>query len=1048
MIVSTKINIPHIRTPIVPRAGLTLMLDEGMDAKLTLVSAPVGYGKTTLLSEWARQSAHLTAWVSLDKQDSEWATFWSYCIHAVRERIPEFGQSVLPLLESGPTASSVSSEPAISAMLNELNELNQSHQELAIVLDDYHHISDPAIRHSLIHLLEYLPPHVHLFIASRAALPIPTSRLLARGEMKQVTLPDMRFRPAEGFAFFRTAANLPLTKEQAFQLCFQTEGWISGLQLAAITLKRSSDIEASLRQFNGHQHHISTYLLEEVFQHIDKGLHDFMLKTSILERMNHSLCQAVTGETGSQARLEQIERLNLFLVPLDESKHWYRYHHLLAEFLQKQFADTASEEWMLAHLSAARWLERHGLEEQAAEHYLVGRQYDDAVRVIESQLPLLILKKSATLARWVLHVPVEHFAKRPLVEMFYWSHMVGTGRWQGVPEKVQQVRRRYELLKDETEETEWRETVGSIYIMCAVTSYIKRDLSAVETYFKLADQHLTEDSLFVRLGHNPYLGQDEFEDHLSYINDLPSAEDYLNRMLEYWKGRTNHPFADCMYASYSMLLYEWDRLEEAAEWIGLAVRADGTSSALVARNLLHLYIAASRIQQALGNPGQAAELLERLKQLIDSPDYDRFMRKIEAEQAWLLVRQGDLAHGARWLETCGMSHDDESTLNNVPEQLALVRVLAACGLGAEAMSLSERMYLLLHRENRLRDRIKIRVAQSMTLHRDGQTEQAFVRLEQALRLAQPEGYIRSFTDEGRSMAELLSSYMQVQSTTEFAARSDEIIEYAGGLLQSLHASLSPDEGSEAGSMEDDDVQVLAKVCCFGRFRVLAADGGETELKWRTSKARELMAYLVYHRGEPVDRHRMLDDIWGDADIERAGAQLNINMHYLRKNLRSLGLEDNIQYANGHYRIHMERIACDYDEFRRLLAAGIPDGYEDRRDYEVIVSGIYRTGYMNGSDYPWAEHRRGGLEQEYVRLLLDIQDRDIEENQYAAAVFLLKKALVCDPFNEGVHAKLIKAYVLSDDRGSAMKQYEQLRSMLREEFGTEPAEAVTRLLNFC
>ncbi|MDG0795159.1 hypothetical protein OMP38_33290 [Cohnella ginsengisoli] len=263
---------PHVRNALVPRPRLTHKLDEGLRAKLTLISAPAGYGKTTALSEWARQCGILVAWLSLDIQDDEWFSFWSSVTAAIQKRVPGYARKIWPLLEKGPSASSVSSEPAISAMLNELNLLPEA---LAIVLDDYHAIEHPAIQKSLGYMLEHLPPHIHLYIASRNDLAFPTARLMTKGEMQRISVRDMRFRPEEGLVFFRNTAGLSLSREQVAELYDQTEGWVSGLQLAALTLKSSDNIAESIRQFNGHQHHISDYLLEEVFSRLSEEMRAF-----------------------------------------------------------------------------------------------------------------------------------------------------------------------------------------------------------------------------------------------------------------------------------------------------------------------------------------------------------------------------------------------------------------------------------------------------------------------------------------------------------------------------------------------------------------------------------------------------------------------------------------------------------------------------------------------------------------------------------------------------------------------------------------------------
>ncbi|MFC4304124.1 LuxR C-terminal-related transcriptional regulator [Cohnella boryungensis] len=781
MIVKTKLYIPHKRHDSVPRPRLMRKLDEGLEAKLTLISASAGYGKTTVLSEWARQSGIAVAWVSLDKQDDEWISFWTYVTSSIRGQAPGFAQTVMPLLAKGPSSSFASSEPAVAAMLNELNRLPG---ELAIVLDDYHCIELPEIQRSLSFFVDHLPPHIHLYIASRIELPIPTARLLAKGEMRRIMIQDLRFLPDEGDVFFREIAGLSLSREQLAELYHQTEGWISGLQLAAISLKRSDNITESIRQFSGHQTHISDYLMEEVYLLLPESTRAFMLQTSILSRMNHSLCDAVTGQSNAQEQLERLEKWNLFITPLDDQRNWYRYHHLMSDFLRRMFIRTDPGLWAQTHVHAARWLESHGFEEEAAEHYLEGRQHEDVVRVIENNLQAFLQKKFAVLSRWILQLPESVISRRPMVEMFYLLLLIGIRQWDKASEKIERAKLRYEALQGTMDDAEWKNVMGNLYYLCATSSYFKKDLTKVSDYFELVDQYAPEGSFLQTIGNNRYNGYDEFEDHLTFINDYHGASVLLLKWIARWGDKKTHPFAGRIQASYSKLLYEWNRLEEAERCIGQVLRPQDAPPNT--RSMLQIYVSASRIQQALDHPARAAELLERLKVQIESPDYAVFLRKIEAEQACLAVRQGSLPAAEEWLERCGMTPTDEIPLNEAAEYAALARVLAACGRTDEALSLSERLQQLFWKEDRLRERIRMLILQSVTHYRSGQPNKAIDLLETALGLAWPQRFVRSFVDEGQVMAELLTAYQRAQQGRQPRNASSVLLNYANHLLQALN----------------------------------------------------------------------------------------------------------------------------------------------------------------------------------------------------------------------------------------------------------------------
>ncbi|MGF7047669.1 LuxR family maltose regulon positive regulatory protein [Paenibacillus sp. DS2015] len=800
MIVGTKLYIPHVRNSLVPRPRLIRKLNEGMETKLTLVSAQAGYGKTTALSEWVKQCTALVAWVSLEKQDNDLIRFWSYITASIQERVPGYGQTIFPLLEKGP---SVYWEPVITAVLNELHGLTN---ELVIILDDFHTIELSAIHDSCIYLIDHLPSHIHLYIVSRTDVVIPTARLLAKGELHRISMLDLQFQLDEGLVFFRDTTDLMLTNEQVTELFYQTEGWVSGLQLAAISLKRSDNITESIHQFSGQHHYISDYLLEEVLHHQPESLRAFLLETSILSRLNRSLCQAVTGQTNAQEQLEMLEQLNLFIIPLDDHRNWYRYHHLFSEFLERILSATDPEKWVQSHIRAAHWLEEQGFDEEAVEHFLEAKQYADVVRLIEKNLQTLMQSKSEALNRWVSVLPENSFAEKPMIEMFYISILLGVGEWEVAFRRVKLAELWFHALQEKLTEAEWSQVMGNIYFFCAVTSYLQKDLVGTSEYFELVERYMPAGSSFQTMGRNRYQGYDSFDDHLAVISDLHAADAFLVKWIRTWEKKKVYPFLGSLYASYSKLLYEWNRLEEAEFYVNQAMgRKDIVP---FARIVIHITFSASRIQQAKGKPSRASELLSQLKLQIDSPDYELFMLKIEAEQACLSLQQGSLEYAQDWLQRCGMVHTDEVSLSRVAEHLIFARVLAESGRLEEALYLLERLDHLLWKEDRLRDRIKVLILQSLTMQRAGRTEAAIVQLETALQLAEPEGYIRSFIDEGPMMAEMLSAYLKVQQVSS-RLRNPLLVSltYVKQLLEALN--IMPEEDlSLKEILTDQETKIL------------------------------------------------------------------------------------------------------------------------------------------------------------------------------------------------------------------------------------------------
>ncbi|MBN2982393.1 LuxR C-terminal-related transcriptional regulator [Cohnella algarum] len=769
--IQSKIQVPHSRKSLVSRPRLMSKFDEGLGVKLTLVSAQAGYGKTTALGEWAKQSGALVAWVALDRLDNDWTPFWNCVLSSIRERVPGFGNALGFLPES---ESAASFESAISAFLNELNQLND---ELVVVLDDYHLIEFPAIHHALSYLLEYLPPRAHFYIASRTDLAFPTARLLAKGEVNRIDTNDLQFSLDEGVVFFRDMMKITLTDEQVVELFRQTEGWVSGLQLAAITLKRGGNIAESIRHFNGSQRDIFDFLLEEVYGHQPASMREFLLATSVLARMNRDLCQAVTGRADSQENLERLEQLNLFLIPLDDRRNWYRYHHLLSDFLQRIGSRENPELRRQSHARAAKWHESQGLDEEAIEHYIKARQTDDAVRLIERVLPELMQSKSNVLLKWIASLPESSYERKPAFELFYISKLVVDGEWNQAMGRAEQAEHRFEALKDSVPEPEWNRLMGNLCYFRGIISYLQQDLPRTSHYFELLDLYLPEGSGFQNFGSNRYQGYDQFTDLLSLANDLQVVEKFLLKRIKASETKKNYPFVGYQYLTYIMLLYEWNRLEEAERYLGQAMGREDLQSNLWIRIQLHL--AFSGLQQALGKGEQAVESLTRLGMSIDSPDARIIMRRIEAEQAHLFLRQGHIRKALDWSERCGLSHMDEVFMHRFEEHLVLAKVLAAAERTEEASHLLEKLQRLAEKENRLRVRIKLLIARSTVLRHSGHLQEAFVPLGTALRLAEPAGYIRSFVDEGPEMGEMLAELL---TQGQGSAHSWLPLDYIGRLL--------------------------------------------------------------------------------------------------------------------------------------------------------------------------------------------------------------------------------------------------------------------------
>ncbi len=382
-ILATKVYKPPARPKTVARLRLLEQLNAGLPGKLTLISAAAGFGKTTLVSEWAAACGLPAAWLSLDEGDSDPTRFLAYLIAALQTVAPSVGQGALAALQAPQPPPA---EAILTAVLNDLAALPD---RLLLVLDDYHAVDAPAVDQALAFLLQNLPPHLHLVIASREDPPLPLARLRARGQLTELRAADLRFTPDEAAEFLNQVMGLNLSPAEMAALEARTEGWIAGLQLAALSMQGRTDTAAFVRSFAGSHRFVLDYLVEEVLLRQPERVRAFLLQTSILDRLSGPLCDAVTGQEGSEAVLEELERGNLFIVPLDDSRQWVRYHHLFAEVLQARLLRELPDRAPVLHRRASEWYERNALPAAAIRHALAAEDFERAAGLIELQTGMM-----------------------------------------------------------------------------------------------------------------------------------------------------------------------------------------------------------------------------------------------------------------------------------------------------------------------------------------------------------------------------------------------------------------------------------------------------------------------------------------------------------------------------------------------------------------------------------------------------------------------------------------------------------------------------------
>ena len=446
-LLETKLYAPRPRRGLVARPRLSERLSRGVESKLTLVSAPAGFGKSTLVADWlasAPAAQRSAAWLSLDPADDQPAVFWAYLIAALQTVAPGVGANALALVQ-GPQAPPI--EAVLAVLLNELSAVSN---DIVLVLDDYHMVDTHEIRAGMAFLLEHLPPQLHLVITTRADPPLPLARLRARGELVEIRAADLRFTPDEADAYLNGMMGLDLAARDVAALEGRTEGWIAALQLAVLSIQGRDDIAGFIAGFAGDDRYIVDYLVEEVLQRQPERVRSFLLQTSILGRLNGPLCDAVTGHDGGKAMLEALDRGNLFLVSLDDRRQWYRYHQLFADVLRAHLLDERSGEVPDLHRRASEWYEANGDRPEAIRHALAAEDFDRAAGLIELAVPAMRqTRQEATVLGWLRALPSDVVQRRPVLSVHYAGTLLLGGELEGVETRLRDAEQWLDTALDE-----------------------------------------------------------------------------------------------------------------------------------------------------------------------------------------------------------------------------------------------------------------------------------------------------------------------------------------------------------------------------------------------------------------------------------------------------------------------------------------------------------------------------------------------------------------------------------------------------------------------
>ena len=706
-VLQTKLYVPWSQPGLVPRPRLSERLNRGAAAsKLVLVSAPAGFGKTTLLAEWlgggsAAADGRSVAWLSLDQGDNHASLFWTYLVAALETAAPGVGAGTLTLLQE-PQPPPI--ETVLTTLLNDLDAISA---DVVLVLDDYHVIDAPEVQDGMAFLIDHLPAQSHLVIAGRADPALPLARLRGRGELVEIRAADLRFTPDEAAAYLNGVMGLTLTAHDVAALEARTEGWIAALQLAALSMSGRDDVAGFIAGFAGDDRYIVDYLAEEVLQRQPDHVRSFLLQTSILDRLTGPLCDAVTGQDGGKATLAALERRNLFLVPLDDRRQWYRYHHLFADVLRARLLDEQPDRVYELHHRASDWYERSGQRSEAIRHALAGEDFERAADLVELAIPAMRRdRQEAALRRWLEALPDEVIRVRPVLSIGYVGALMVQGELEGVEARLRDAERWLDTTTSLGEgaqnpsagmvivdEGAFRDLPGAVAIYRTAQARILGDVVGTMTHARRAlelageEDHLGRGAAAAFLGLAYWTNGDLDAAHRWYADGMASLEraGYLSdviggaitladiriaqgrlgeAMSAYQRGlrsATEHTApvrrgAADMHVGMSQLCYERNDLDAAMQH--LRTGSDLGEHAGLPPNRYRWRVAMARIRQAEADLGGALDLLNEAELLYVS-DFSLEMRPVPALRARVLVALGEMGGALGWVRERGLSVEDE-----------------------------------------------------------------------------------------------------------------------------------------------------------------------------------------------------------------------------------------------------------------------------------------------------------------------------------------------------------------------------------------------------
>ena len=1054
-LLSTKFLVPRPQPDQLCRVHLLRLLSTAVTRKLVLLSAPPGYGKTTLLASYARETSLPLIWYQLDPADNDPIVFLQYLTEGFRQTFPDFGRATLALLDDA----RVQVDRVLTVLLNEVT--SSLGEEFLVVLEDYHAIQHPEVHRLLGFLLDHQPPSLHLLISTRVEPPLSLASLRASGDLVELRTQDLRFTSEE---IAQVTAHLGLSELQLQLLEERTEGWAAGLQLALTTLAQKSPASADevIRHFRGNNRYVFDYLAQEVFQRQSPQVQDFLLRSSVLTQMGAGTCNTILRIADAQALLGYLERQNLFIVGLDEERRWYRYHQLFRDFLLDRLYQEAEAEALRLQAAAGDYYAGQGLWDLAAEHYMAARSSEGLARAIRALAPVYLHSgRLETLYRYLLALPFPFLEQEPDFLLYQGQAL---RHWGRIEEAVICYERARALYQARAESASVSRVLTELTHVALSKGHYRRAQELARAAVERAGEadHAERGEALMALavstgfleGMDRGYGLGEVALQEAELAGAALSRSARARLLlsqaqiDWWYGDPFATVAHCQAA----LAAEGEEVSPIAcrayvvmvsphlYWGNLPVARQLAEKGLALSEQLQFTEWRPMAHTALGN------VLSRQDELAAAEKHFRqaiaLSRKLGLESyaqlmasaylASTLSQQGRLAEARQACEEAlHLYASDPETFEFCVCRSVLGDVLMDMG----DLDTAWEYFLNLRQINEAR---QFRLPLAMVyfalgyLHLSaGRREVALDSIRRSMEIIRHTNAIVLYLDQGQRAVAVCRAAQQAGICPEIAERVLSALTPVQTPRREplAHPSASGPERSEAGPVE---------VITLGRFQVFHQGQELGKEAGLLGKPRELLAYFITHRSQRLPLDRILEDLWPGSDPDQGQAVFHTTLHRLRRALgRVAGPGSYVRHESGEYQLERERFQIDADLFDACLAqARASVGKAAIRSYEAAAQ-RYGGSFLISLYYDWCEPERRRLAAGCQDALRNLVAQYGASGEYRRAIAACERILELDPLQEQVHCDLMRFWHRLGNRAAVVKQYQALTRLLRDEIGVDP-----------